>query len=89
MTKAAVLPIINCMKYASTVTQKGQITLPKALRKSLNIHPYERVSLEKDGKSIKVSATIDILDIAGTIKTKIKKSALEAREFFEKNYQRT
>lgn len=76
------------MKYISTVTQKGQITLPITLRRALKINPYEKVVLQKDGKFIKVSATVDILDIAGTIKTRVKKSILKAREALEKSYSR-
>lgn len=77
------------MQFTTTVTQKGQITLPKVLRDLLNISPYDQVVISLDKKAIKVESTQDILDLAGTVKLgKGKKSVLDARKVFEKEYKR-
>lgn len=76
------------MIYQSTITKKGQITIPKDLRDFLGLKPASKVSfeLQKDKKGIKIKKEPDILDLAGKFKSK--KSALKAREFFEKHYKR-
>ena len=80
------------MQFITTVTQKGQITLPITFRKQLNINPYGKVILEltPNKKAIKLKATEDILDLAGTFIPRVnkKKSALEARKYMENNYKR-
>jgi len=80
------------MQFITTVTQKGQITLPIAFRKQLSLHPYDRVVLDltPNKKTIRVNGTEDILDIAGTLVPRANKnmSALKAREYMENNYQR-
>lgn len=74
----------------TTVTQKGQVTLPKTMRDMLNILPNSKVLVSMVKESIKIKPVgPDILDLAGTFK--IPKGApgvLEAREFMEKNYSR-
>jgi len=39
----------------STVSSKGQVTLPSALRKRLGIRPHDRVSIEGDAEGIVIS----------------------------------
>ncbi len=79
------------MQFITTVTQKGQITLPIAFRKQLNINPYSKVILEltPNKRVIKLEATEDILDLAGTFipRANKNKSALEARKYMENNYK--
>lgn len=74
----------------TTVTQKGQVTLPKMMRDMLNILPNSKVIVSVAKESIKIKPVgPDILDLAGTFK--IPKGAprvMEAREFMEKNYSR-
>ncbi|MBU0978520.1 MAG: AbrB/MazE/SpoVT family DNA-binding domain-containing protein [Patescibacteria group bacterium] len=80
------------MQFITTVTQKGQITLPIAFRRQLDIIPYSKVILEltANNKAIQIKATKDILDLAGSFvpRANQNKSALQARESMEKNYQR-
>ena len=76
--------------YTATVTQKGQVTLPKKIRDKLNILPNSKVLVSASSGSVKIiSHGPDILDLAGTFK--IPKGApgiLEARELMAKNYKR-
>jgi len=81
------------MQYLTTVTQKGQITLPIVFRKQLAIEPYSKVVLElgKGNQVIKIKATQDILDLAGSFvpRANKNKSVLKAREQMESQYQPT
>ena len=78
------------MQIITTVTQKGQVTLPKILREAVGIKEYDKVVIEKDKNHLIVKPTKDILDYEGTIipqKNK-NKSVLDARKALEKSYQR-
>lgn len=81
------------MKFVTSVTQKGQITLPIGFRKQLNIAPYSKVVLEllPSKKAITVEATEDILDLAGTFvpRANKKQSVMAALEAFEETYVST
>lgn len=74
--------------YSATVTQKGQITIPLALRKKFGLKSYGRARLEPGDDFIKIYSQEDILDMAGTLIPKKKKSVMKAREVFEKRYKR-
>lgn len=76
------------MPFIATVTQKGQITIPKGLREKLAVGKYSRVVLQAGKNFIKVFPTEDVLDFAGKYQPKEKKPILKAREKFEKQYQR-
>ncbi len=78
------------MTYFTTITKKGQITIPKKLRENLGFEEFLKVALEvnKDEKAIKVKPVPDIINLAGKFETEEKRSVLEAREQMEKAYQR-
>ena len=54
----------------ATVTYKGQITLPKAVREQLGVQAGDRVSFrEIEGGVIVVEAdTVDLMELRGSIK---------------------
>lgn len=70
----------------STVTQKGQITIPKNLRDKLGLVPYKKVELREEKGSIRILPAISIFDIAGKYKVKKGMSALKARKYMETHY---
>ncbi|KKS79022.1 MAG: hypothetical protein UV54_C0044G0011 [Candidatus Beckwithbacteria bacterium GW2011_GWA2_43_10] len=76
------------MQFITTVTQKGQVTLPLALRQAVNIDVYDKVMVSRDKKSIKITPQEDILDLAGTLKPRKNKNktALQARKYMETHY---
>jgi AbrB family looped-hinge helix DNA binding protein len=78
------------MTYTSSVTQKGQITLPKNARDKLNIKTHQKVTIKVEKDHIKILPAEDILNIAGFLKDKVKHPAniLDARDNFEKGYLR-
>lgn len=76
------------MQIITTITQKGQITIPKYLRDKYRIEEYTKVTIEEENDHLKIIPTKDILDLAGIFKPKKKKSVLKARRAFETNYNR-
>jgi AbrB family looped-hinge helix DNA binding protein len=58
------------MNGFSTITQKGQVAIPKQIRDQLNLKPFDRVRFTlKDGKIIAEPAS-SIDDMLGVISTK-------------------
>ncbi len=76
------------MNGITTVTQKGQVTIPVAIRNALGINPYDRVQVRMGDGVVKVEPVEDLLDIAGKFKAPKGKSALKARAYMEKHYKR-
>lgn len=80
------------MTYQTSVTSKGQITIPKAFRDKLGLDRIRRVvvRLEKTGKTLQVEAAPDFLEVAARLRPRKNKrmNVLKAREFMEKNYER-
>ena len=54
---------------SATLTSKGQITLPKAVRKALNVQPGDRLSFRQlpDGTMVVEPETLDASDLAGSL----------------------
>lgn len=76
------------MQIITTITQKGQVTLPKKIREKFGLRPYKKVFIETSGDSIKIKTSADIVDLAGTFKPKNKKPILPARQEMENSYKR-
>ena len=49
----------------STISTKGQITLPAALRRKLGIKAHDRVSVELADNAIVIKPAVDIFEIEG------------------------
>lgn len=71
-----------------TVTQKGQVTLPKKYRDILKIKTRSAVKIVPSGDHLKIYPTVDILDLAGKFSAPKGMTALKAREYMEKHYKR-
>lgn len=67
------------MVYTTTMTQKGQITIPKEFRDLLGLKTGSKlvVSFNKTEKFIIIRPLKDIVDIAGTFSIKKQKNALK------------
>ncbi len=78
------------MPYFTTITKKGQITIPKDMRAVLNLTRFRKIFLElgKNGKEIKIMPSADFLEIAKRVKVKKKANPLKARQALEKSYER-
>lgn len=56
----------------TTITQKGQATIPAPIRKKLGLKPGEKIIYQEKGKDIIVRKLPNFLDLMGSIKTKKK-----------------
>ena len=56
------------MAHIATVSSKGQITLPAALRKQLGIEPGSQISFEADGKQLIIKPEKPISAYYGILK---------------------
>jgi antitoxin PrlF len=57
---------------SSTLTSKGQVTIPKAVRDELGLREGDRVAFRvlEDGTVVVEPETIDLLDLGGVLKPK-------------------
>ena len=63
----------------STISSKGQITLPAALRRKLGIKAHDRVSVEIERDGILIKPTIDFFSLRGFLGKGPSKSVAKAR----------
>ncbi|PIR43786.1 AbrB family transcriptional regulator [candidate division WWE3 bacterium CG10_big_fil_rev_8_21_14_0_10_32_10] len=79
-------------EFTTTVTQKGQVTIPKKMRDALGIEKYGMVKVIKKRNYIKLKPITDIVEMAGFLDKYIKKNKgvdpLKAREYMETHYKR-
>jgi antitoxin PrlF len=66
----------------STMTSKGQVTVPLAIRRQLGIGPGDRLSfsVREDGVLEVVPETGDLMSLAGSVKTRVTGVTLEDME---------
>lgn len=83
------------MTYLTTLTQKWQMTLPKAVREQLGIDTPGRVTVrvvDKKKNLVTIEKTPDILDLAGSLPATNSKGEkidiVNIRDYLENNYQR-
>ncbi len=67
---------------ASTLTSKGQLTVPKAIRDRLGLHEGDRVEFRvtADGRVVVEAATVDLRDLRGTLKSRGRRVSVEEME---------
>lgn len=58
------------MGGVSTVTIKGQVTIPVAIRESLGLKPRERVVFVKEGNRIYLKPIKSFLEMGGSLPSK-------------------
>lgn len=79
------------MLYTTTITQKGQATIPAPIRKKLGIKPNEKISFElRDNKEAVVKPVKSFLSLRGSFSSKkpfdIKAMDKAVGEYFKKEY---
>ncbi|OGD89163.1 hypothetical protein A3J17_01265 [Candidatus Curtissbacteria bacterium RIFCSPLOWO2_02_FULL_40_11] len=67
------------MQYTTTITQKGQATIPAPIRKSLGIKPKSKITFELSGKKATILPVKDFLLLKGSLKSD-KKFDIEAMD---------
>ena len=76
------------MQYITHVTQKGQITLSKALRDKLGINTYEKVVVTEENGKITIRSVQDIFAFAGAFPVPAARKGQDAGDAFSKAYKR-
>jgi antitoxin PrlF len=66
----------------STITSKGQTTIPGEIRRHLKLKPGDRVEflVEPDGKVVLVPATVDIAELKGILAPAPQRASLDEME---------
>jgi antitoxin PrlF len=69
----------------STVTSKGQTTIPKAIRKKLGLQPGDRIEyiVESDGRVFLLPATHQLSSLAGALRHRAHATPLTLEEIDE------
>jgi AbrB family looped-hinge helix DNA binding protein len=64
----------------STLTSKGQTTIPKDVRKRLNLHPGDRLEfvIDEDGRVLVLPVSLDASELAGMLKRPAKPVSVAA-----------
>ncbi len=58
------------MQFTTSVTQKGQATIPALIRKRLGINPNTKIVFElKDNNEASIKPVVDFLSLKGSVKT--------------------
>lgn len=71
------------MQFTTSVTQKGQATIPAPIREKLGIKPNSKVVFELNGTEISVKPVTDFFSLKGSVKsskpfdTKLMEKAVE------------
>ena len=66
----------------STVTSKGQTTIPGEIRRLLKLKPGDRIEfvVEADGKVVLVPATVPVSELEGLLAPAARRVSLEAMD---------
>ena len=78
------------MSYQTTITSKGQITIPRDIRDIFDLKPSQKIIIDigDDKKEIRLRPGKNFLEAARKIKVKNKTNVLRARELLESSYER-
>lgn len=73
-------------EFETTLTEKGQVTIPQEIRRLLGLRPRDRVRFEVEGEVVKIrQASSKLLQGYGAVTPRNKPENLqELREEFEK-----
>lgn len=74
------------MPYKTSVTEKGQITIPKEIRKALGIKDQGEIEMDQEQGMIKIKDIPDLSEVKGMIENP-EQGVLEARERMEEGYR--
>ncbi len=66
----------------STITQKGQVTIPAPIRALLGLQPRQRVVITKDADGARIKLAPDFFSLLGSVKTKKKMNIRAMRKSF-------
>jgi len=67
---------------AATVTSKGQVTIPKAIRDALELEAGDRVAfrVDEDGRVVLEPETLDLAELFGVLEPSVRGVSIEEME---------
>lgn len=71
------------MTYTVSITSQGQISIPAKIRRQLGLDKTMRASVSSQGGKVIIEPLKDILELAGSFKTKTNVSPNQVRKGFE------
>ncbi len=78
--------------FTTTVTQKGQVTIPAMIRKMVDIKPRQKVNVSIENNTVVIQPAVDFFSLQGSLKTKKKysKKAIDKAigDYFIKRHKR-
>jgi len=78
------------MIYTTTLTQKGQVTIPADIRRFLGLKSYEKVSFIKEADKVTIQPATTFLNLKGSITASKKYNDREADKavlrYYKKNH---
>lgn len=60
------------MQYTTTLTQKGQATIPVSLRRKLGLEKGHKITFEERGEDIIVKKNLSLDELQGSLQSNIK-----------------
>lgn len=77
------------MTYQTTITRKGQMTIPKGLRELLGLALGNRVLLEPEKRGrVKITPVPSMRSLAGSFRFKRPRDPVAIRKNMERHYER-
>ena len=77
------------MTYQTTITRKGQMTIPKGLREFLGLGLGNRVMLEPEKRGrVKITRVPSLRSLAGSFRVKRPRNPVAIRKRMERHYER-
>lgn len=86
MTNRVIIYIVSItMNGISTITQKGQVAIPKSIRDQFNLKPFDRIRFTVEDGKIIAQPTFSINDMFGIIPVKKALSKKQYKEAIKKH----
>lgn len=80
------------MPHITTITQKGQVTIPAEIRKYLGIEPRTKILFSFHNEHVVISPAHDFMNLRGSVKSKKKysdeKADKEVLSYIKKQYEK-
>lgn len=72
------------MNYTTSLTVKGQLTIPRLIRKKMKLQKNGKLSvfLDEETNEIRIRPLPDFFELAASLAIKTKKDVLKARESY-------
>lgn len=74
------------IQYITTLTQKGQATIPVSIRRKLGLKTGEKVVFEEKGKDVTIKRALNLSELKGSLKSNIKYDDREADKAIAKMF---